>query len=289
MSGPSGSQSSPAKGTASTFGQVMCRTCCMCGDEVSAAVTTAYGKNSWIEKICKNNYNRQMEKSRANPRLRMWWKQLSDDERKQWYIRNKAAYVPCVTSRFDNAGFMEEEWADEVGDEEAALVNWLPLDDYFIRENQLGNLGDGTTAQRKERAKDKFLAHIMDKSKPSKKIGGVWCAGIFGGGQDKAFKMHKHKSSMKRKKTIGDVSDLNAAKELVTSAKGEMDRVHATLLESMAAGSSTDNGNAASEIDPSFLEEATVQRPDMGMGMDADMRRAVLVEQQRSSKLMMTE
>ena len=173
------------------------RVCVGCKQECPAQSMSPWGKSGYMESTCKNNYNRQIERCRSNTRLKTWWKDLSDEQRTDWYVRNKASYVPGGIKAFDNPGYVEEIATTAVQLAEESLYNYLPLDDWCLRQIQLGYCGDGTKAEQRKIATASFQAHIMDKTKKSKQIGGIWCVGVFAGGVERVS-MIRQKATTKK-------------------------------------------------------------------------------------------
>eukprot|EP00969_Alexandrium_andersonii_P061214 2698485-Alexandrium_andersonii.AAC.1 len=69
---------------------VLAHTCYNCGESVAASECTPWSKMSWSCKQCKSNYNRFMERCRQSPKLRAYWKNMTSDQRQDWFLRNKS-------------------------------------------------------------------------------------------------------------------------------------------------------------------------------------------------------
>eukprot|EP00974_Lingulodinium_polyedra_P046562 4461988-Lingulodinium_polyedra.AAC.1 len=63
-----------------------------------------------------------MERAKTSTKLREWWRAMTRDEKKAWFIRNKQTYEPCKRKAFDNAGLYEEVETSGVVDKKHHLV-----------------------------------------------------------------------------------------------------------------------------------------------------------------------
>lgn len=65
---------------------VVHKVCKFCGQSAPATEMTVYG-NDMVEKVCKTNYNRQLERTKKDAALKKWWQALTPAEKIAWCIR----------------------------------------------------------------------------------------------------------------------------------------------------------------------------------------------------------
>lgn len=97
---------------------------------------------------------------------------MTDDDRVDWFLRNKISYTPHKKHAFDDAGRYEESsrYAKVSGRND--LYKYLPMDDWILREMSWDKCGEGTLKDKLERGKKLYDEVIMDRQVPNKFAGG---------------------------------------------------------------------------------------------------------------------
>ena len=123
-----------------------------------------------------------------------------------WFKRNKLAYFPGKRVAFDTPGSYEETSKDAIQVSAAELVDWLPVDEWIIRERALGKCGDGSAEQQRQLAIASFENALMEKEVPKKRSqdGKNWLLGIYKGQRASIAKVEERSSGWKRRKVVGD-------------------------------------------------------------------------------------
>jgi hypothetical protein len=263
------------------------RTCAQCEQDIPHDQVTSWGKTSWIDKICKTNYNRQTERCKNNPNLKTWWKNLSREERVQWFLSNKAHYEPGGLKAFDNAGLVEEEVSDVVRNTDDLIVSYMTLEDWTIRQKQLGYCGDGGHEQQNEVAEKSFMAKVMDKKAMTKFKNGMWLVAVFSGGEVRIGKEHAHKFHQKRKKTINDAMDYETAGAMKKAATSTSSAFLATAMEAALEG--IDDGAGREVNIPDGLARNPVVKVSNNDEFGEDIHRDVVMAMQRDAKMAVQE
>jgi hypothetical protein len=259
------------------------RACAQCEHDIPHDQVTSWGKTSWIDKICKTNYNRQTERCKNNPNLKTWWKNLSKEERVQWFRSNKATYEPGGMKAFDNAGFVEEEVSDVARSTDDLIVRYMTLEDWTIREKQLGHCGDGGHEEQNDVAKKSFMAKVMDKKAMTKFKNGMWLVAVFLGGEVRIGKEHAHKFHQKRKRTINDAMDYEAAGAMKKAATDTSSAFLATAMEAALEG--IDDGAGREVNIPEGLARNPAVKVSNNDEFGEDIHRDVLMAMQRNAKM----
>ena len=209
-----GPGASPAKTMMSAMG-----VCCHCEEQCPPSSMCSWGKNAVCCHVCKTNYNRQTERVKTDTVLKRWWEELAKDERVAWYKRNKATYEPNCRRAFDNPGFLEESSHEAAKDREKTRWEYYALDDWIIRERLLGNTGSGTLQEQRAAATASYEEKILDRTWPKKKVDGMWLTGIFKGVSGEHIKEESRVQSFKRRRTVHDSVDHDAAQELASEGR----------------------------------------------------------------------
>ena len=237
------------------------RSCTNCGEEVLGSQSCPWGKSAWCCHPCKTNYNRQMERLKGNAPLRNWWKGMSKEQKKQWFVRNKATYEPNGRKAFDTAGIYEELQENKNTDADDTLYDFLTLEDWVIREKLPGRCGSGAPAEQFNIGKRTFEAKVLDKKDRCKWAEGQWLVGVFKGVRERVSLERTRTQAHKRQRTINDTVDHEVAQELsaecsesMASHMHEIKRARTTGID-MSAGASID-------IDQDMAMNPVVAEPD---------------------------
>ena len=152
----------------------------------------------------------------------------------------------------------------------------------------LGNAGEGTKEEQRKVAEDSFSAIVMDKTKKSKQIGGVWCVGVFGGGQERVSKVEEQKMSRKRKKTINDGADFDLSEAMQNTFREQMEATHQSFEESCMRMMG-DLSHLHVDVPLGLERNPAEAKPDLHAEMTDDIKREVLMQMQRTSKTLSQE
>ncbi len=95
------------------------------------------------------------------------------------------------------------------GDDE--LFDWLGLDDWIIRQRNLGVCGDGPAGEQRRLAVESYKAAVVDRTMKKKLLNNQWCIGVFRGGRSTR---DVRESGFRREKAINDTVDHDACNEL---------------------------------------------------------------------------
>lgn len=167
------------------------------------------------------------------------------------------------------------------------MYHFLPLDEWIIRERQLGNTGTGTIDEQRARAVASFQEKILDRNVKKKRIGDSWLVGVFKGVEERAGSETRRTQAFKRAKNINDTVDYDAAREVADESRSasaawleEEKRVAAAHVQTSTA-------------DAPDIPEGLARNPQVHAQHDSDfadeIKREVLMEMQRDAKLMAAE
>ena len=274
---------SPAKIGSSVFGAGATKLCANCQEECTIAESCAWGRNGWSCHPCKTNYNRNSERCKTNAQLRDWWKGLGKDNKQAWYRRNKRCYEPNKRHAFDDAGLYTESHGSEKRHTADAVYNYVPMDDWIIREVLVGRV-DGATPQERYEAGMEAFKRKMQIPGQAKKRGahGELLIGIYAGEQERVGTKTHSGQEWKRHKTINDTVDNAAVAEL--SKKGEASSIAWLQKIGRVAGEHF----KAEQEDLAFEEsmiEIPAPAPTPRMEGQEEIRREVLASMQREAQI----
>ena len=169
--------------------------------------------------------------------------------------------------------------AESVIDAEDHLVNFITLDDWVIREEQLGRAGSCTPEQQYEVAKESFMEKVMDKNSRARWVNGQWLVGLFGGVQERMTAQTAKIQAMKRKRSIDDTVDHDCAQELLTDANASLEQFKKEFMCSHTTG--IENTREKVNIPSDMAANPTVPRADDN-DFNRDIKRYVLTGVQRA-------
>ena len=194
--------------------------CCNCAQQCPISQMCAWGKTSMSCHICKTNYNRQNERIKSDGALERWWKNLSKEERMQWYIRNKNTYEPNKRKAFNNPGVYEESESSKAVASKHDVYRYLTMDDFIIRQRLLGLCGNGTPQEQHAVGKKLYEEKTLDRNHPKEKskATGEWLIGVAKGMEARVGDEESREIKHKRQKTITVTVDHGAAEELKDEA-----------------------------------------------------------------------
>ena len=285
-----GASSSPNKGAAAsgTFalgGSVAgaaTRLCCNCEDQCAVSTMCPWSNTSWTCHVCKTNYNRQIERNSQDPSLRKWWKALAKPDKVSWFKRNKSTYEPNKRHAFDKAGLYEEESAKSSHKDDDRVWNYIPMDDWIIRQKLLGKLGTGTDEDQYSNGVKLFESAIMNKDTAKKFVNNSWLIGVWAGVQERVGERAERRVSNKRQKTMDDSVSFAAAQEL--QGQAEADRQAWQAAHSEASGSHVPDASDQVQIHAGLVRFPAA-RPAPEDDLAEGIRRETLLEMQRQTKI----
>ena len=281
LSAGAGAESGRKVGKQTVIGGLSTRTCVNCEMEVPVSESCSWGRNFFTCHICKTNYNRHMERIKTDTSLQRWWKGLAKPEKVEWFKRNKATYEPNKKHAFDNAGEYNESQSSASKLTSDALVDYMTMDDWIIRQKSLAKLNGATDEDKMKDGVKKFKAAVMDKTFPKRFRNNQWLLGVYKGETDKVGTEHMQQRQWKRRKTIDDEVDHAAALDLAAEAEfGEgvwRTQADAHLLSNFKPDKTIDvpEGLARS---PAQAQAPTAEAQD-------DIRREVLFAMQRKAQI----
>jgi hypothetical protein len=194
-------------------------------------------------------------------------------------FEDKANYIPGCMRAFDNAGFV----VHTARDSDDNLYHFMTLEEWTFRELMLGRCGNGTVEEQLLVAKNKFAEAVLDESKRSRQVNGVWLLEVFKGVEEQVAIQHERTVSTKRRRTFDDEAGFEAAMEL----KAEAQKALSSFQEASnsAAATGVDVGMSASVDIPAGMERnPVVAKPDAGEFVD-DILRDVLMAIRRQELL----
>ena len=258
------------------------RVCCHCGEQIPAADCCPWSSAKWCCHACKTNYNRQIERNSKDAALKKWWASLSTEAKIDWYKRNTVSYTPHKRHAFDDAGTYEEDSTTAKVSGTNDLYNYLPMDDWILRVMSLGKCGEGSLKEKIEVGKKLYTEAVTDKTMAKKWAGDQWCIGVFGGVQDAVGSEQREQQKWKRRKTIDDQVDMDAAMELAQASS----MVHDSWID--AAGTAAAH-RVSSSLEMPSIPEGLARNPERpatpSSDATGDIKREVLMKMQRDAKI----
>lgn len=168
-----------------------------------------WSKNEMTCHICKTNYNRKTESMKGDAAAQGWFRtnvMKKPEERNSWFTRNKDTYEPHKKRSFDGAGKYEEGSVETIKAEDYDFHDWLPSDEWVIRERGRGTAGDGNPTQQRAVALESFENELKNKNYPKRKsgCGKYMLLGVYRGMRDTVGTGQERSRAWKRERTIKD-------------------------------------------------------------------------------------
>ena len=107
--------------------------CAGCKEQCPKSQMCPYTTTSMMCYICKTNYNRNTERVKVQPTLKLWWRNLSKEAKAEWFKSNKGTYTPNKKHSFDTAGEYAEGSVEKKRRTDESRYNYLTEDDWCLR------------------------------------------------------------------------------------------------------------------------------------------------------------
>ena len=121
--------------SSATSHQQLTLLCSKCDTACSVADSVPNGAKSFASRMhldCKAIYRSHMARMKTHDKLKSWWTQTSEAEKKEWFRKQRQASQSSGrghTRTFDDYQF--EEWQEKmVIREQAANIDWVPFSKY---------------------------------------------------------------------------------------------------------------------------------------------------------------
>lgn len=196
--------------SSATSHQQLTLLCSKCDTACSVADSVPNGAKSFASRMhldCKAIYRSHMARMKTHDKLKSWWAQTSEAEKKEWFRKQRQASQSSGrghTRTFDDYQF--EEWQEKmVTREQAANIDWVPFSKYethwLIRQKS-----SSWIAAEWERL-------LKDPATGAKKIMGHWCVPQFAGGQCSLKEVERTVQRSGRAKSIADSNSLSTLQD----------------------------------------------------------------------------
>lgn len=246
--------------------------CCNCEEQCSMCDMTKWSKTKMSCHRCRSTYNRHQERMSKNPKLKAWWKDLPQEERVQWFQRNKKLQMPGTKKQWDDMSF-EETTGTKNHKTTKCMTDFLDWEGWLIRQTLLEH----------ERAKATELWEeaLSDKSVRKKHFGDRVLVAVFKGVRDTTGSSEVHEQAWKWRKLVEDNVDTETAKGF--EAQGLKEGAAWVADHSRLAA-----GNVATTVEPVDVDDAMVRFAQVPQGPDltlsGNVKRDVVLKMQQDTK-----
>ena len=256
--------------------------CSMCNEECEVRSKVSWSAVKLCCRLCRNNYKRQNERCNGDKQLKTWWVQLSDEEREEWFRKNKAQQRKRGRGNaldFDNRGYEQAHSKDKHHSDEA-VQRWMTYSDFFKEEGLVFFLQGVPPAEVQARVEKLWEERLSDRTWLKRTEGEQTFIGKFAGYEERtgsteamgqAFKRHKSL------KTAEDHEDAERSEKAFDADSKQWSGQHMHHIRNLMSASSSQAPSVAASLirGPAAFSGST---PELAADMKHDTHVAMQVD-----------